>query len=259
MINLPPALDHVAACEELARVTEAMVTVAARSEPDSPVPTCPRWRVADLLTHVGHVHRWVTRILALGATTRPGNEDLLDDLPATRAGRAAWFAGGTRPLHDQLRSVDPAKPVWTWAGNGRAGFWSRRMLYETLIHYSDLRLACGQEPVLPAGVAADGVSELLSVVAGRPGPQPPGAAARRGDGAVILVTDDDRPVGWSVRLVNGGLVETPVDGDPADAHLCGPADDLLLVLYRRMSIEASRCRVTGDAEPVRRLLETLKM
>jgi uncharacterized protein (TIGR03083 family) len=259
MMNPPPALDHLAACDELERVTAAMATLAARSDPDSPVPTCPRWRVADLLTHTGHVHRWVTRILAVGATTRPGNEDLLDDLPVARDERAAWFADGIRPLHDQLRSVDPATPVWTWSGNGRAGFWSRRMLYETLIHYTDLRLACGQEPVLPGEVAPDGISELLSVVTGRHGPQTPEATKRRKNGAVILVTAADRPVGWSVRLLDGGLGECPADSARADAQLCGPAGDLLLVLYRRMSLEASRCRVPRGAEPVRRLLETLRL
>ena len=212
MMNPPPSLDHLAACDEFARVAEAMATLAARSDPDLPVPTCPRWRVADLLTHVGHVHRWVTRILALRATTRPGNEDLLDDLPAARDRRAAWFAGGIRPLHDQVRSVDPATPVWTWSGNGRADFWSRRMLYETLIHDTDLRLACGQEPLLTAEVALDGISELLGVVAGRPGAPPPDATVRREDGAVILVTAADRPFGWSARLLDGGAVECPADG-----------------------------------------------
>jgi uncharacterized protein (TIGR03083 family) len=251
--------QFVAACDELERVAEAMATLAARADPDSPVPTCPRWRVADLLTHVGHVHRWVTRILAVRATTRPGNEDLLDDLPVARDGRAAWLAAGVRPLHDQLRSVDPATPVWTWSGNARAGFWSRRMLYETLIHYTDLRLACGQEAVLPGGVAPDGIGELLSVVTGRHGRQTPDATTRREDGAVVLVTVADRPVWWGVQLLDGGLVECPADGARADTHLCGPADDLLLVLYRRMSLEESRCRVTGGAEPVRRLLETLRL
>jgi len=259
MMNPPPALDHLAACDEFARVAEAMATLAARSDPDSPVPTCPRWRVAELLTHVGHVHRWVTRILAVGATTRPGNEDLLDDRPAARDGRAAWFAAGIRPLHDQLRSANPSTPVWTWSGNGRAGFWSRRMLYETLIHYTDLRLACGQEPELPAEVASDGISELLSVVTGRHDRRAPDATTRREDGAVILVTAADRPVGWRARLLDGGSVECPADGTRTAAHLCGPTGDLLLVLYRRMPLEASGCRVTGGAEPVRRLLETLRL
>ena len=35
-----------------------LVAVAERAGMDAPVPSCPDWHVADLLEHIGRVHRW---------------------------------------------------------------------------------------------------------------------------------------------------------------------------------------------------------
>ncbi len=36
----------------------ALVDAADAAGLDAPVPTCPEWTVADLLGHIGRVHRW---------------------------------------------------------------------------------------------------------------------------------------------------------------------------------------------------------
>jgi hypothetical protein len=51
--------------------------------------------------------------------------------------------------------------VWAWGPDQHARFWSRRMLYETVVHHSDAELALGREPVIDRAVAVAGVDEFL--------------------------------------------------------------------------------------------------
>ena len=47
--------EHIDALE---RDGKRLVSVARASNLDLPVPTCPGWRLADLLAHIGFVHHW---------------------------------------------------------------------------------------------------------------------------------------------------------------------------------------------------------
>src|SRR5690349_15361150 len=58
-----PAPGPLALERYLARIpaaTRALATAAEAAGTDAPVPTCPRWTVADLVAHQGLVHRWAT-------------------------------------------------------------------------------------------------------------------------------------------------------------------------------------------------------
>ncbi|MCP4189359.1 MAG: hypothetical protein GY768_01890, partial [Planctomycetaceae bacterium] len=39
---------------------QLLAAAATRTELDAPIPTCPDWRMRDLVRHVGGVHRWAT-------------------------------------------------------------------------------------------------------------------------------------------------------------------------------------------------------
>ena len=48
----------------------ALAAAARRAGIEAPVPSCPLWSVADLLGHVGRLHRWVADIVVERATDR---------------------------------------------------------------------------------------------------------------------------------------------------------------------------------------------
>lgn len=63
--------------EILDREGALLAEAAETAGSDAEVPTCPGWRVRDLLRHTGMVHRWATAFVAEGTpvpgvpTTRP--------------------------------------------------------------------------------------------------------------------------------------------------------------------------------------------
>ncbi|MGA9775544.1 MAG: maleylpyruvate isomerase N-terminal domain-containing protein, partial [Candidatus Dormiibacterota bacterium] len=62
----------VLSLERYAQQLERDAAALARAElvlgPEAPVPTCPGWRMRELLRHLGHVHRWALRYVAEGLT-----------------------------------------------------------------------------------------------------------------------------------------------------------------------------------------------
>jgi len=82
------------------------------------VPTCPGWTVADLTTHIGGIHRWVTEIVA---TEAPSRLPFPDVKPDSSAGEdlAQWLTAGAAPLLASLRAAGPVTPVWTWRSEER--------------------------------------------------------------------------------------------------------------------------------------------
>jgi hypothetical protein len=49
--------EHI---DALQREGQLLADAATRTELDTPIPTCPDWRMRDLVRHVGGVHRWAT-------------------------------------------------------------------------------------------------------------------------------------------------------------------------------------------------------
>jgi hypothetical protein len=56
--------------------------------------------------------------------------------------------------------------VWTWADDQTVGFVRRRQAHEALIHRIDAELAAGEVTAVDPDLAADGVDEVLRVMAG---------------------------------------------------------------------------------------------
>ncbi|GAA3441655.1 hypothetical protein Pve01_30130 [Planomonospora venezuelensis] len=241
-----------------------LAEAAALAGPDAPVPTCPGWRVRDLLGHTGGVHRWAAAHVAAARAepftdgeqaqffTAPGDDGLLD-----------WFRAGHAALVRTLEEADPSVTCWTFLrAPTPLAFWARRQAHETTVHRIDAESAAagvlppgapggtvpgrtapggagGGAPVDPA-LAADGVDELFD-----------GFLARRRGRLVadppvsLAVRATDRPTAWTIRVEPGGRTITPGAHD-ADCVVSGPAAGLYLLLWNRADAEGLDVR--GDRD-----------
>jgi len=196
----------------------------------TPVPDCPGWDVADLVRHLGGVHRWAHGIVTTGS---PGEEPIG---PSDPAQLHPWFVTGAEQLASALRDVDPATPVWTFGPKPRlVEFWVRRQPHETSMHLRDLRRALGLRHAVDPSFAADGVDEVATMMAPR---------------QVRLERIQPLPHGVRLEAVDVPGAAWVLAGDVTDpdaasvATLSGTAEDLLLALWRRTGLE--RLVVTGD-------------
>ena len=212
-----------------------LVDAAEAAGLDAPVPTCPEWTVADLLGHIGRVHRW-----AAGNVDRapdegfwPGNEIEIPEPPQ----RPGWVRDGAVALAAALdRPADG--PAWTWIPPNTIGFWQRRQAHETAMHRVDAESTRGAVEPIEAELAADGIDELLEIIGNHPfRPAPSG----EGESLHFHCTDVDGE--WLVRLVPTGI-EVEWMHTKADVAARGAASDLLCWLQGRGPVE--RLEVFGD-------------
>jgi uncharacterized protein (TIGR03083 family) len=202
---------------------DALARGGERAGLDAPVPSCPEWRAADLLVHIGRVHRWVAACITTNDFVAP---DRLPS-PPEGPGLSAWVRDGAAGLVEVL-DRPPADPAWTWAPDQTIGFWQRRQAHETTMHRVDAELAGGGAPApISEGLAADGIDEALHLL-----PLRPGAPPLSGEGETVHVHCTDVDGEWLVRLGDAGL-EVEAIHAKGDVAVRGPAPDLLLVLARR--------------------------
>ncbi|MFD7706388.1 maleylpyruvate isomerase family mycothiol-dependent enzyme [Streptomyces sp. NPDC059785] len=229
-----------------------LASAAERAGLDALVPTCPGWRVRDLVGHTGAVHRWATGFVAEEHTSpRPIADPPGQDSEEGADGDALlrWFREGHRRLVDTLAAASPDVRCWGFLpAPSPLAFWARRQAHETTVHRIDAESALGGTPdPIGAAFAADGIDELLTGFHVR-------AKSRvRSDSPRVLrirVTDGTgggdagAPAVWTVRLSAEPVVTERGDGGDADCELAGPADQLYLALWNRRPFP----EVRGDAE-----------
>ena len=224
--------EHI---EQLAAHGPPLAAAADRAGWDAPVPAT-RWKVRNLVTHVGGIHRWAADIVTTGATEfgtdagravgkGPADAELID-----------WFLTGHAALVDALRRAPANLHCATFLpAPSPLAFWARRQAHETAIHRADAEAAAGVSPLFSAAFAQDGMSEMLL-----------GFARRKtnaiGSAATISLRASDGPA-WLVTL-GGERIAAGEDDSPAQATLTGTSSDLYLWLWNRPSAAA----VGGDAE-----------
>ena len=221
---------------------ERLGDVAARMDVDASIPTCPEWRMRDLLRHIGDVHRWAAAHVgerrlepirdAAGvaevAGPLPDDEDLL-----------TWYRDGHAHLVKTLETADPDVQCWSFLPAPSAlAFWARRQAHETTIHRADAESAAG--PLTPVSTAfgLDGIDELLFGFLGRtPDPQ--------ADVRTVRLTPTDADRRWLVRVGSDSVgAARSTDEAEGDTEVRGPASDLYLLLWNRLDREAVDVR--GD-------------
>ena len=239
--------------------SELFAEALANADVAQRVPSCPDWTLYELAQHVGDVHRWVTEIVTRRATSPPAFDKLRSAAPEDAGRLGAWLRDGAAELVETIRLAGPQMPVWTWADDQSAGFWARRMVHETAMHRADAELALGREFALEADLAADAISEWLSLLSLPQAVQfRPELAELRGEGQILHLHSTDPGLGeageWIVRRTPAGPVWEPghMKGDVA---VRGAVVDLLLVLMRRVTPSAAPITVLGDASVLDHWLE----
>ncbi len=233
-------------CQAFAEEGARLVRRAEGADLDAQVPGCPEWRVADLLSHVGYVHRWVRHLVTVRASRRISGRDMeLSRGPLS----PDWLGEGVSDLLDTLRQSDPEDPMWAWGADQHVRFWARRMLPETLVHRLDLEAAIKVASAVEPARALDAIDEFLVNLTPAASFSPT-VAELVGDNEVLAFVAEEGPT-WLVRLTPTRF-EILEESRRIDAALSGPALELVLTLYRRRTLEETSCVIEGRADLVQR-------
>lgn len=229
--------------EHLGALREAAVAFAGcldRTEPTTPVPTCPEWTVLDLVAHQGMVHRWAA---ALVRGERPDDATVAAFEAEGRASGdlAGWLQQGALEVAGAVTQApaDLVAPVFLHDAPAPRAFWARRQCHETTIHAVDaLSASLGRPPRadetwIDPVVALDGVDELLGGFLSRPR-----SRLRCEEEALLVVAPDDASEWWEVALSpRPAVVTRHLAAYDASAHpdweLTGSAVELYLRLWNR--------------------------
>lgn len=244
--------DYFALIEdETARLAESATA------PETPVPTCPGWTLADLITHVGTLHRWVTHLVTTRSQEPVRSRQVPGALAEGEHGDRAWLTSGMTEMVRTLRATDPDTPLWTWGPTGRASWWTRRMAYELVVHRVDAELAAGREPVVEPVVAADGVEEFLGNLSSAGWVTKRLAALDGVAGTTFHLHATDTPGEWTFVQEPGGGISWERGHAKGDVAVPVPAADLLLLVYGRRT--ADGLTVHGDRALLERWLRAARL
>ena len=220
--------EHI---DALQREGQLLAEAAARTELDAPIPTCPDWRMRDLVHHVGGVHRWATGYVG-NRRTEVWDVDL-DDIVGTWPADPdliVWFREGHKRLVHTLASAPPDLDCLTFlVARSPLAMWARRQAHETAIHRVDAEIPGSTVTKFHPEFAADGIDELLSCFITRPGRGPKVSSPC----SIHVYTTDTDEV-WHLQI-NHEKVVTSRHSSPADCKITGAAGDLYLWLWNRLS------------------------
>ncbi|MER6527571.1 maleylpyruvate isomerase family mycothiol-dependent enzyme [Streptomyces sp. NPDC001508] len=250
-----PPLAHDRYIDEIARqVAQTRDVVTSGADLSAPVPTCPDWRLEELVCHLGGALRWVAATIAGRAQERIPNDEV-PEIAGPGPGSApavldAWFAHSGRLVVDALREAGPDTEVWAWADDRSSGFWARRMAHEITVHRADATLAAGLPYEVAPDIAADAIDEWLELVewvqhnmAHDP------ARDMRGPDRSIHLHATDAPPGldaeWLIRLDENGVRHSRGHAR-ATVALRGPLTSVLLAFYRRLPLDSPELEVVGE-------------
>lgn len=228
----------------LQEVTSAFAGTVAGLDPQATVPTCPEWRVRDLVGHIGQAYGWSAGLVRSRAAAPP------PDPRAAEPGRPqdwpTWLRDSAADLVDAITDVGPETDVWTFVGEQPARFWLRRMLADSVVHLADAAVTAGRTFTLSPDLAAETISEGLGLIssAGAAGLKPE-LGELRGDGQTLQLRPTDVEPGWLITREPGGVRWERRTGD-SDVAVAAPVRDLLLVFSRRITPDDTRLTITGD-------------
>lgn len=239
------SLDHVVA------QTHTLATWVSGQDGGLPVPTCPEWTLADLVQHVGATQRMVTMLVA-ERMTEPSHAFAREvSAPTDPSEWGPWLTRTATEAQEAFGSVTDDTPVWDPSGDS-AGvpFWSRRLFGEISVHRADAAATLDLPYELAPEAAVAALEDWLDTLTSR------GhwhnrvgfAEAMRGAGQTLHFHATDAPGEWLARR-EPDRVALERTHSLADVTLSGPADQLLLVISRRLPLEAaSTLAVAGDRQ-----------
>ncbi|TQM15081.1 maleylpyruvate isomerase family mycothiol-dependent enzyme [Pseudonocardia kunmingensis] len=224
--------------------TGAFARAVAGLDPHAPVPTCPEWRVRDLVGHIGQAHRWSAELVRTRAAAPVPDPRAAE--PGAPREWPEWLRDGADALVAAVVDGGPATPVWTFLDERPAAFWLRRMLADTAVHHADAAGAARVDFAIAPDLAADTISEGLGLIAAAGSANlQPALAELRGDGETLQLRPDDLGAGWLITRTPAGVIWERRTAD-ADVTVSGAVRDLLLVFSRRTDPDDDRITITGD-------------
>lgn len=236
--------------------TDALAALARENDLATPIPTCPGWTLADLVTHVGRAQRWAAAIIGARSRTEIALASVPDGARPAPDAAAPWLSDAARLVLDAVDRTGADTDVWTTLGVPRpAHWWIRRLAHETVVHRADALLALDRPVAIEPARAADAVSEWLELLALglRRRTEP---VLREGDTLHLHATDPGLGAAgeWSIRP-SGVSVIWEHAHTKATVAVRGPASVLLLTLLGRTPPTGPDLRFYGDPAVFARWLE----
>ncbi|MFF4549222.1 maleylpyruvate isomerase family mycothiol-dependent enzyme [Streptomyces sp. NPDC001406] len=250
-------LAHDRYVDEIAhQVGQLRAVVTSGADLSATVPTCPDWRLEQLVRHMGGALRWVDLLVRTRGRENIPTEQVPEyDGPEPGCAPAvldAWLAESGRLVVEALREAGPDAEVWAWAGVATSGFWARRMAHEITVHRADATLAAGLPYDVAPDIAADALDEWLELVewVQRNAPHEAAKELRGPARSIHLHATDTAPdlnAEWLVELAEDG-VHWRRGHEKATVALRGPLTSVLLAFYRRLPLDSLELEVLGERE-----------
>jgi uncharacterized protein (TIGR03083 family) len=220
--------DYIAALETQGNL---LASIAERAPLTAAIPTCPGWRLRDLLRHLGGVHRWA------GSHIRDQRNSLLevghfgafigtwppdDELPG-------WYRGELILLVESLRAAPADLNCATFLKSvSPLVHWTRRQAHEVTIHRADAESITGELTPVSADFGADGIDELLSAFVPRRFMK-----LRSPEPVTMTVAPTDSPRSWRLTISHDPVLTVENDPQSSDCTVTGSASDLYFDLWNR--------------------------
>lgn len=211
-----------------------------------PVAHLPGWTVGHVGAHLAGDFRWATRVLTERGPIRSGLTSVRSRGPALCNRFDELAAAMVDALRVAASAPDEPCPNFAEPDGGRAAWWVRHQVHETVLHRWDLESADREPTSFDPTLAADGVDELLHVYTARYRPH-------RLAGTLVLRCEGpgSPSAAWTIRPGGAGgrvRVDRGGDPDPVAEVVTDPAS-LLLLLWRRTGLDDVRHPVRVDGDP----------
>lgn len=236
MTTPPTPVDALASLEtEIARVS----SLVRAGDLASPIAHLGRWKVRDVIAHLGGIYRWATRVVAERSMAGPGSrkskldgEELVD-----------WFDEGARDLVALLGSLDADEPCPNFnpGSENTVGWWVRRQLHETTIHRWDIEAGLGETSPIEPSRAIDGIDEFLDTFVRTRG-------KHTLDKPLVLSATLPQRTWTLAPAAKPGRIDVTQGAVDADAQVDGEPEQLLLALWGRKTMAEASLVVSGAAD-----------
>ncbi|WP_165984006.1 maleylpyruvate isomerase family mycothiol-dependent enzyme [Streptomyces sp. YIM 98790] len=225
-------------CHEVTAQAALLDGLLAGAPPQTPVPTCPGWTLAELSVHIRGNLATLEQAVRGSA---PG------EVPPRLADCAERFAAA-------FRSAGAEAVAEAWGLKQPARSWARRAAHDLAVHRADAALALGAPFELAGDLAADGLDELLDMFAGQ---DLPGLRELAGQTLHLHATDAD-DAEWLITFTPPGFTWRRAHEKAATA-VRAPLTSLLLLCYRRRPPGHESVQLLGAPAPLSGLLDSIAL
>ena len=169
------------------------------------MPSCPGWKMSDLVEHIAMVQRWAAGAVHNGAAERP-RRAARTTAPAGPELLSSFREASNPPALSTLKATDPEQPPFLDLDLGAPRrYWARRQAQEVAVHRWDAQHARGAPEPIEAALAADGVDELFELTRARGNER----FAGKGQTVHLHCTDTTGAVAHSPGAAGGQLETCP--------------------------------------------------